>query len=110
MEHLRQEPYLRSLVRIVLSEFQHKLERSSLPGCVVGTEDDRLPHHDVRVHRGTCDTGWWVILKSFPFFILFCGDLFGLVWFVRWEIVEDGDQLYEEIMVIRVSERWYGDR
>jgi len=50
MEHLRQKSNLRRLVGVVFREFQHEFEGSTLPRRVVGTEDDGLPHHDVRVH------------------------------------------------------------
>eukprot|EP00568_Trieres_chinensis_P018894 CAMPEP_0183329492 /NCGR_PEP_ID=MMETSP0160_2-20130417/84822_1 /TAXON_ID=2839 ORGANISM="Odontella Sinensis, Strain Grunow 1884" /NCGR_SAMPLE_ID=MMETSP0160_2 /ASSEMBLY_ACC=CAM_ASM_000250 /LENGTH=89 /DNA_ID=CAMNT_0025497683 /DNA_START=1303 /DNA_END=1572 /DNA_ORIENTATION=- len=63
MEHLGQEADLGGLVRVVLGELEHELERAALPGGVVRAEDDGLPKHDVGVHGGAGDAAGGVILE-----------------------------------------------
>jgi hypothetical protein len=63
MKHFCKKPHLGGLVGVVFSEFQDQFEGSTFPGSIVGTKDNSLPQHNVRVHWSACHSGRRVILE-----------------------------------------------
>lgn len=64
MEHRGDKPDRWRLVRVIFSELQSQLERTAIPGCIVRSEDDSIPEHDVVVLGSTTDPGGRVVLQA----------------------------------------------